>query len=539
MSRRLTIGIPAFLILLSLLALGAAPLAWGDGAARQVDLTRQQQTVDAMVHSRFTQTAEVQQQIDLTQTAQAATLFAPTLTAAFEATVDAAFNQALTATAAPQMTATAGAFTQAMPGVVVALQAIADGRMENITRWLGENQTTLQTMLETASLAGLEGEALSDLLASSLAAQDRFGALFVYDIAGAVLAATDPGLAGTQVAGQPYFRASLTGPLTQAPALEMPGGMLVMVVTRPIFDGGGQTVGVLAGLVNLATLDGLFTGPTAHEQQAAASLGVDIAASSYLVSGANRTVLAPAELAGESRVDSSGIARALAGESGAAPYSDWRGETVAGAFRWVPSLNVALLVEVPMSRAVQLAALLPTPTPTPTITPTLLPASPTPRPDIFPTNTVAQVQVAEQVFEHGRMFWIRHTRQIWVMVNVPQDNSTGGDWFCYNDTFQEGEAEIDASLVPPEGQYQPRRGFGKLWRARDDLNNRLGWALTPEFELTSNYTYIAGGTVQGGQYLPGPGEHRLTTLYHEVISFFEADIRGDCQGGTWRMTAAP
>ncbi len=182
-----------------------------------------------------------------------------------------------------------------------------------------------------------------------------------------------------------------------------------------------------------------------------------------------------------------------------------------------------------------------TPTPSATASPaTVSPAlpSPTPQPAGFPTNVAAQVQIAEQVFEHGRMFWIRHSRQIWVMVNVPQDNTTGGDWFCYNDTFQEGETEIDTSLVPPEGQYQPRRGFGKLWRSRDDLKNTLGWALTPEFELTSNYTYIAGGYVQGGQYLPGPGEHRLTTLYYEVISFFEADIRGDCQGGTWRMTAA-
>ncbi len=191
--------------------------------------------------------------------------------------------------------------------------------------------------------------------------------------------------------------------------------------------------------------------------------------------------------------------------------------------------------------ATETAAVAPAPSATPAPLATASPAlsTPTPQPGGFPTNVAAQVQMAEQVFEHGRMFWIRHTRQIWVMVNVPQDNGTGGDWFCYNDTFEEGEVEIDESLVPPEGQFQPRRGFGKLWRTRDDLKNALGWALTPEFELTSNYTYIAGGYVQGGQYLPGPGEHRLTTLYDESISFFEADIRGDCQGGTWRMTAAP
>ncbi len=297
MSRRLTIGIPAFLVLASLLALGAAPLAWGSGAAQQADPTQQQQTIDAVIAERFTQTAVVQQQLGMTQTAEAATLFAPTLTAAFAATVDAAFNQALTATAAPQATATAEAFTQSMPGVLVALEAIAAGRGEAITRWLGENQVDLEVMLAANSLAGLDSGTLAGLLESLVASQNRFNALFVYDIAGAVQAATDPALSGAQVSDQPYFRASLSGPLTQPLTLDAASGALVMIVTRPIFDGSGQTVGVLAGVVNLGTLGDLFAEPTAYEQQVATYLEVEVGASSYLVAGANRTVLAPADLA--------------------------------------------------------------------------------------------------------------------------------------------------------------------------------------------------------------------------------------------------
>jgi hypothetical protein len=171
---------------------------------------------------------------------------------------------------------------------------------------------------------------------------------------------------------------------------------------------------------------------------------------------------------------------------------------------------------------------------------TLLPASATPAPEIFPTNTVAQVQIAEQVFEHGRMFWLRHSRQIWVM-QASKDNPDAGDWYCYNDTFEEGEAEIDPNLVAPQSSvqlYQPRRGFGKLWRSQLELKEGLGWGITPEFELTSNYTYIPGGYVQGSDYFPGPGEHRLTTLYNESISFFEGEQRGDCPGGPWRMATS-
>jgi len=170
---------------------------------------------------------------------------------------------------------------------------------------------------------------------------------------------------------------------------------------------------------------------------------------------------------------------------------------------------------------------------------TLAPATPTALPENFPTPVLAPLPVAEQVFEHGRMFWLRPNRQIWVMVASP-DNPNGGDWYCFNDSFEEGEQETDPSLVPPADRYQPRRGFGKLWRDNPDLKEALGWGLTPEFELTSNYMYIAGGTMQNGTYVPGPGEHRLTTLYNETISLFEEQQRGECwPSGTWRMAPVP
>ena len=170
------------------------------------------------------------------------------------------------------------------------------------------------------------------------------------------------------------------------------------------------------------------------------------------------------------------------------------------------------------------------PTAGPLVTPTGLPA-------LFPTTVVADVPVAEQVFERGRMFWIRHNLQVWVMI-ASEDDPNRGDWFCYFDIFVEGEPELDPNQIPPDGLYQPRRGFGKLWRTKPDLQETLGWATTPEFELTSSYRYIAGGEVLSGEYFPGPGEHRLTTLYNDVISFYEDEVRGDCQGGTWRMTPA-
>jgi hypothetical protein len=144
--------------------------------------------------------------------------------------------------------------------------------------------------------------------------------------------------------------------------------------------------------------------------------------------------------------------------------------------------------------------------------------------DPFPTPTLSQIQIAEQVFQNGRMMWIQPRKQIWVMI----DNGSGrGQWMIYEDTFQEGEPESDPSLTPPDGLYQPLRGFGKLWRENTALKDGLGWGTTPEFGYVSNYEYHPGGSVDAqNQYVPGPGYHILFSLYQEKFQFNEAD-------GTW------
>jgi hypothetical protein len=164
----------------------------------------------------------------------------------------------------------------------------------------------------------------------------------------------------------------------------------------------------------------------------------------------------------------------------------------------------------------------------PTANPALVAATNTPATtptiDPFPTPTIGQIQVAEQQFEHGRMFWIQPRKQIWVIYD---DGSGSGKWEIYEDTFQDGEMESDPSIVPPPGQYQPERGFGKLWRETPGVRDRLGFGIIPEYGYVSNYEYHPGGTVQNGQYIPGPGYHILFSLYQDKFQFNEAD-------GTWK-----
>lgn len=163
--------------------------------------------------------------------------------------------------------------------------------------------------------------------------------------------------------------------------------------------------------------------------------------------------------------------------------------------------------------------------PTTTATPTSVPPTETPGAtatiDVQPTATLGQIQVAEEVFEHGRIFWIQPRKQMWVMY----DNGQGsGEWKVYDDTWVDGDPASDPSIVPPEGKYQPLRGFGKLWREHQEIKDKLGFGITPEFGYVSNYEYHPGGQVDAqGKWVAGPGYHILFSLYNEKFQFNEVD----------------
>lgn len=148
----------------------------------------------------------------------------------------------------------------------------------------------------------------------------------------------------------------------------------------------------------------------------------------------------------------------------------------------------------------------------------------TPTLDPFPTPTISEIQVAEQLFENGRMFWLQPTNQIWVMVET-SDGS--GVWTVYEDKFEEGDVEFDPLIVAPTGLLQPERGFGRLWRDTEDLKGAIGWALEAEVGHVSQYEYRPAGEVIDGVYEQAPGYHILASIYGEVFRFNEIN-------GTWQ-----
>jgi hypothetical protein len=166
----------------------------------------------------------------------------------------------------------------------------------------------------------------------------------------------------------------------------------------------------------------------------------------------------------------------------------------------------------------------PTQTATPAATPTI---------DPFPTPTISEIQVAEQTFEHGHMFWLRPVNQIWVLV-ADENDTTRGTWTVYDDTWQEGQQEIDPRIQAPAGLFQPERGFGKLWRENPEIRAAMGWALEPEFGYVTGYEYHPGGMVNAQNvYIPEAGYHILYSVLGNTYRFIETDVVGGTQ--TWEL----
>jgi hypothetical protein len=97
-----------------------------------------------------------------------------------------------------------------------------------------------------------------------------------------------------------------------------------------------------------------------------------------------------------------------------------------------------------------------------------------PRPASCPLNPPLTSQGSFQQFQNGLMIWVQMQDAIYVLY----DTENPPRWEVYNDTFDEGEPEFDPAWGPsPPYTWQPRRGFGELWRGNTAVRQRIGWAV--------------------------------------------------------------
>ena len=86
--------------------------------------------------------------------------------------------------------------------------------------------------------------------------------------------------------------------------------------------------------------------------------------------------------------------------------------------------------------------------------------------------------------------------------------------------------------MPAAGLYEPRRGFGKLWREKQDVRECLGYARTAE---ETAYTLM----VQPFREVVGEPNLLLTAITTEgrfIYAVYNDINRGPCRPGPCRAT---
>lgn len=124
-------------------------------------------------------------------------------------------------------------------------------------------------------------------------------------------------------------------------------------------------------------------------------------------------------------------------------------------------------------------------------------------PDVCPGEPATISAGAAQRFEHGLMVWVKGLGQIFVMF----DDGRNPAWLQGDDPWVPGMLEDDPDINPPEGFYEPVRGFGMVWRedvgAFWDVRERLGWAVGQEFAMETAFQRDSAAKYITG-YLRGP-----------------------------------
>lgn len=145
-------------------------------------------------------------------------------------------------------------------------------------------------------------------------------------------------------------------------------------------------------------------------------------------------------------------------------------------------------------------ATLPPPTPTETVTSTPCPLPITTTLSIFlgdnpprtplgcPRTEAISVAAARQTFENGLLLWRKDANFIY---GLQPDQS----WFFTADTWRDGDPSDDPSIIPPNGLYQPVRGFGKVWRERPNVRDSLGWGAGEEVGFSAILQEFSSGLV--------------------------------------------
>lgn len=171
--------------------------------------------------------------------------------------------------------------------------------------------------------------------------------IFVMNRNGEIILSTNSLQEGKIQINQNFFQEGFKDRFVSPPAYEVSLSSYSIVISEPIVTSEGETIGVLAGRVNLSTLDNIMQQET----------GLGEAGETYLVSS-NYAVLTNLDhiqfVPGETYVRTEGVTNAISNkDAGSSSYINYAEEAIFGVYSWIPELQIALIAEYHEDEALQ------------------------------------------------------------------------------------------------------------------------------------------------------------------------------------------
>lgn len=242
------------------------------------------------------------------------------------------------------------------------LESVATLKENQVRSWLDTLQKSLTTVVvdqESARQAIVVMEGGEDIVIEKARLKfdlnryngisGYFTEIFIMDPEGVVVLSTLSAQEGKIFTNQDFFNEGIKGPYVNPPVYEPALSNYSIVVSQPLTGERGQTIGVLAGRVNLSTLNDIM-----NERE-----GLGESGETYLVN-ANFAVLTDLRfqeiVLGQTYVRTEGITNAITRqENGSATYTNYHDVPVLGVYRWIPELRIAIIAEHNVAEALQAA----------------------------------------------------------------------------------------------------------------------------------------------------------------------------------------
>lgn len=147
--------------------------------------------------------------------------------------------------------------------------------------------------------------------------------------------------------------------------------------------------------------------------------------------------------------------------------------------------------------------------------------------DTCPSGPPMTTPAIEQVFEGGKMLRLESGKVVYILYNDGSSTTATDQDTCqiFLDTWTPDEPESIPEIIPPEGLYQPTRGFGLIWRGNVEVREALGWALAPEQSFDTMHQESQSTFENGHSDERVSHVYLATTEGHVVVARIDEDGR--------------